>query len=107
MAVFAAARAEGLRDESIETDEDAFAEKSEDDEEARTNADGTDGFGAVRQATDHHGVNDHHAHPADFGKDEGQGQMESGTEFAAEDGNESGHGEREEDYIGWGGIRNR
>ena len=91
VAVFALASTEGLGHEGIEADEEAFAEEGEDDEEAGADADGADGFGAVGEAADHHGVHDDHAHPADFGEDERKGEAERGTEFVAEDG-EEGHG---------------
>ena len=90
MAIFAAAGAEGLGDEGVEADEEAFAKEGEDDEEAGADADGADGFGGVRETADHHGVHDDHAHPADFGEDERKGEAKSGAEFAAEDG-EEGH----------------
>ena len=91
VAVFALASAEGLGDEGVEADEEAFAEEGEDEEEAGADADGADGFGAVGETADHHGVDDDHAHPADFGEDERKGEAERGTEFVAEDG-EEGHG---------------
>jgi len=92
VAVFAAARAEGLRDESVEADEQAFAKKGEDDEEAGADADRADGLCAVGKATDHHGVDDDHAHPTDFGEDERESKTEGGAKLGAEDG-EEGHGE--------------
>jgi len=93
VAVFTPASAESLRDEGIEADEDAFGEESEDDEEARRNADGADGFSGVRKAADHHGVDNGHGHPADLGEDEGKGEAEGGAEFATE-AQEEGHGMR-------------
>jgi len=92
MAIFATTGAEGLRHESVETDEETFPEKGEDDEEAGTDANGTDGFGAVGEAAHHHGVDDDHAHPADLREDERKSELKRGSEFAAEDGKE-GHGE--------------
>ena len=97
VAVFATASAEGLGDEGVEANEEAFAEEGEDDEEAGADADSTDGLGAVGQAAHHHGVDDDHAHPADFGKDEGEGQVQSGAKFVAEDGEEGGMGRINED----------
>jgi len=90
VAIFAMASAEGLGDQRVEADENTFAEESEDDEEAGGNADGADRFGGVRKAADHHGVDNHHAHPPDLGKDEGKGEAEGGAEFTTEDG-EEGH----------------
>ena len=92
VAVFAAACTKGLGDERVQADEKPFAKEGKDDEDAGADADGSDGFGTVGEATDHHGVDDDHAHPADFRKDEGQGQVKRGTEFGTEDG-EEGHGE--------------
>src|ERR1700757_2568304 len=92
VAVFATAGAERLRDECVQANEEAFSEEGEDEEEAGTDADRADGFGAVRETADHHGVNDDHAHPADFGEDERKSEVEGRTEFAAED-REEGHGE--------------
>jgi len=64
VAVFAAAGTESLGDERVQADHKAFAEECENDEDAGTDADSTDGFGAVGEAADHHGVHDDHAHPA-------------------------------------------
>ena len=85
-AVFGVARAEGLRDESVEADEEAFTKESEDEEEAGADADGGDGLGAVGKAADKHGVFDGHADPADFGEDEGNGEVQSGAKFGAQSG---------------------
>jgi len=49
------AGAEGLGDQGVEADEEAFTEKGEDDEDAGADADGTDGLGAIWKAADHHG----------------------------------------------------
>jgi hypothetical protein len=69
----AAASSEGLGDEGVEADEEAFAEEGKDKEEAGADADGGDGLGTVGEAADHHGVHDCHADPADFGQDERKG----------------------------------
>jgi hypothetical protein len=90
VAILATARAKGLRHQGVQSDEDPFAEESEDDEEARGDADRSDRLSRVGKAADHHGVYNHHAHPADFGKDEWKGEAKGGAEFAAEDG-EEGH----------------
>lgn len=95
VAVFAMTGAKGLGDQGVQTDEDAFAKESKDNEEAGTDADGTNGFGAVGEAADHHGVDDDHAHPADFGEDKREGEMQGGTEFGTEDW-EEGHGIEED-----------
>jgi len=84
-----------LRDERVQADEEALAEEGEDDEDTGRDADRTDGFCAVGETTDHHGVHDDHAHPADFGEDERKSKAESRAEFGAEDGKE-GHGIKED-----------
>ena len=48
-------------------------------------------MGAVGKASDKHGVFDGHADPADFGEDEGNGEVESWAKFGAQ----SGPGEHE------------
>jgi len=92
MTIFAMAGTEGLRDQGIESNENSFGEKGKDDEETGSDADGADGLGGVGEAPDHHGVDDHHTHPADLGEDEREGEAEGGSKFAAEDGDE-GHGQ--------------
>ena len=79
MAVFALAGAEGLRDEGVETDKQAAAEEAEDVDEDAAEADGGDGYRAVGKTADHHGVDDGHGHPAEFGEDEREGQAQSGA----------------------------
>src|SRR5215467_2707386 len=81
MAVLALARAKGLRNERVESDEQAVAEKGQHVEQVGADADGTDGAGAVRKMADHHGVHDAHAHPADFGKNQRQSEPDGGTKF--------------------------
>ena len=78
------AGAKGLGDKGVEADEETFTKEGEDDEENGDEADGADGLGAVGKAADHHGVHDDHAHPADFGEDEREGEAQGGAEFAAE-----------------------
>jgi len=82
-AVFGATSAEGLGNQGVEADEEAFAEEGKDEEEAGADADGGDGLGAVGEAADHHGVHDGHADPTDFGEDEREGQMQSGAKLGA------------------------
>ncbi len=89
--VFAVAGTEGLRDKRVEADEDAFTTEGENVEEIGADGYGADGHGAVGKAADHHGVDDAHAHPADFGEDEREGEAESGAEFGTE-GGEGEHG---------------
>ena len=60
MAVFAMTCAERLRDQGIEANKNAFTKKGENDEQARRDADGADGFGAVGESADHHGIDDDH-----------------------------------------------
>ena len=91
MAVFAMAGAEGLGNESVETDENAFTEEDENDIDAGADADGGDRGGAGRKPADHHGIDDDHAHPTDFGEDEREGETQGGAKFGAE----GGEGEHE------------
>jgi len=86
MTVFSVAGTEGLGHQGIEADEETFAEKGEDDEDAGADADGADGLGAIWKAADHHGVHDDHAHPAEFGEDERKGEAQRGRKFAAQGG---------------------
>jgi hypothetical protein len=83
MAVFALAGAKCLRDESVQAQKQTAAEKSEDDENVGAEADSAHGGGAVGQMTDHHGVHDGHAHPAEFGEDERNGQPQGGAKLSA------------------------
>ena len=92
VAVFAAACAKGLGDERVQADEKPFAEEGKDDEDAGADAYCSDSFSTVGEAADHHGVDDDHAHPADFREDKGQGEAKRGTKFGTEDG-EEGHGD--------------
>ncbi len=69
MAILAFAGAEGLRDEGIESEQNAEAKERDGDEDVRAESDGSDGSGAVGQASDHHGVHDGHAHPTELGED--------------------------------------
>ena len=73
-----------MGDEGVEADEEAFPTEGEDDEEAGADADGGNGLGAIGKAADHHGVDDGHAHPAEFGEDEWQGEPECGRQLGAE-----------------------
>ena len=84
--VVALAGAESLGDEGIQADEQAFAEEDEDEEETGADADGGDGLGRIGKATDHHGVYDGHADPADFGEDKGKRKAKGRTELGAEGG---------------------
>ena len=95
MAVFAAACAEGLRDQSVEAEKDALAKKREDDEERGAEADGTHGHGRVGQTADHHSVHYGHAHPAEFGEDEREREAECGAHFAEVRLEAGGHGVKE------------
>jgi len=83
VAVVAPAGAEGLGDERVQADQEALAEENEDEKKAGSDADGGDGLGTVGEAANHHGVHDGHGNPADFGEDEGEGQMESGPQLGA------------------------
>lgn len=95
MTVLTTAGTESLGNEGVETDKDSFAEKRKNDKQARGDADSSDGFGGVRKAADHHGVDDHHAHPTDLGEDKRKREAESGPEFALKD-RQEGHGIEED-----------
>jgi hypothetical protein len=84
IAVFATTRAEGLGDERVQADEDAFTEKGEDVKEVGADGNGADGYGTVREAANHHGVYDTHAHPTNLGEDEREGEAQGGAELGAE-----------------------
>ena len=94
VAVFAVAGAESLRDERVESDKDTFPEESEHDEKAGRDANGSDGLGGIREPADHHGVDNDHAHPADFGENERESEAKGRAEFAPKDG-EKGHEEND------------
>src|SRR5207245_2236817 len=81
--IFALTGTKGLSDESIEPDKHAAAEKSQDVEEVGTDADGTDGARAIRQVTNHDGIHDAHAHPADFCEHQWQSEPSGGAELVA------------------------
>ena len=81
--VFALASAEGLRDKGIEANEKAAAEEGQDIEKVGTDADRTDGAGAVRKVADHDRVHNTHAHPADFGENQRQSEPDRGSKFVA------------------------
>jgi hypothetical protein len=84
VAIFALARAEGLRNESIEAEQESLAKKRQHDEDAGTKTNRAHGHRTVGKAADHHGVHDGHAHPAKFGENQGERQAESGADFRAE-----------------------
>ena len=66
----------GLGDESIQPKQQAPAKDSDAVVKALAQAGGPDGDGAVGQPSHHDGVHDAHAHPADLGDDERQGQAQ-------------------------------
>ena len=84
MAIFALACAEGLCDEGIESKKEAFAKKRQHHEDTGAKADGTHGDGTIGEAADHHGVDNGHAHPAEFSEDERKGEPERGAHFCAQ-----------------------
>src|SRR5437879_2572611 len=83
MTVFAAACAKGLRDESVQAHQKAATEEREDNENVGAEADSAHSSSAIGKAADHHGVHDSHAHPAEFGEDERNGEPQSGAELGA------------------------
>src|SRR5260370_9822262 len=44
---------------------------------------GANGGRAVGEPPDHHGIDDGHAHPAEFGEDQRNGEPQSGAKFGA------------------------
>ena len=74
----------GLGDHGIETQQEAFAENGEGEEQNAAQADRADGGGAIRQAADHDGIDDAHGHPAEFGDDQRPGERQQRPPFAAD-----------------------
>ena len=83
MAIFALACSKGLRHKRVQTDEKSTAEESQHMNENASQADGSDGRGAVGKPANHHGVDDGHAHPAEFGENERNRELQGGAEFGA------------------------
>ena len=71
MAVIDIARAEGLRDQRVEPEQQAHAEYADGIEDDRADADRADRLRAVGQAADHHDVHYAHRHPAQFSEYDG------------------------------------
>src|SRR5260370_29698964 len=90
MAVLALAGAKSLRDERIQSHQQATTKECEHDKNIGAQTYGAHGGRAVGQASDHHGVDDGHAHPAKFGKHERNGELQGGPEFGSK-GLESRH----------------
>ncbi len=91
MAVFALTGTECLRDQGIETEEQAESEDGDDGENVGAESDSADSHGAVREMADHHGVHDGHEHPAELGENERDGEVDGWAKLFAEMG-EKGHG---------------
>jgi len=70
------AGAEGLRDESVETEKDTADAEGEGVEDDLGEGGGGHGDGCVRKAADHAGIDDGHGHPSELGGDEGRGEPE-------------------------------
>ena len=94
-----------MRDESIEAEQQAAAKDGDAVVKALTQAGGPDGDGAVGQPSYHDGVHDAHAHPADFGDDERQGQAQGQDKVRAPRDDRSGlrfdSHQFHCDYINW------
>jgi hypothetical protein len=84
VAILAMACAEGLGDKGVQANHETFAKEGKDDEEAGADAHGTDGFGAKGKASNHHGVDDDHTHPAEFSEHQGEGEVKSGAKLGTE-----------------------
>ena len=74
----------GMRDESIESQQQAAAKDRDAVIKALAQPGGPDGYGTVGQPSHHDGVDDAHAHPADLGDDEGKGQAQREDEIRAQ-----------------------
>ncbi len=83
MAIVHAARAESLRDQRVEPEQQAAAEQSHGDAQRVAQADGADSHRAIGQATDHHGVYDAHEAPAQLGQYQRPRQAQHGADFLA------------------------
>ena len=69
-----APRAERLRHERVESEQQSHPEEADGGEHAAAEARRADGLRAERP--DHQRVDDAHAHPADFGEDDGDRELE-------------------------------
>ena len=83
MAVFTFSSAESLGNEGVESDEQAAAKERENIKDIRADTDGTNGSGAIGKVADHDGIDDSHDHPAKFGENQWQSEMDSRAEFGA------------------------
>jgi len=80
MALVEVAASIGLRDERVETEEDAYAEERGRVIDGVAHADGADGFGA--ETAHHDGVHDRHGHPSKLRENDWDGEREQRTQFA-------------------------
>src|SRR5258708_40217207 len=83
MTVVARARPEGLRNERVQSHEQAPTEQTQHDEQVAAQTDGAHAGRAVGESADHHGVHDGHAHPAELRENERNREPQRGTEFGA------------------------
>src|SRR5260370_28504866 len=84
MTVLTPARSEGLRDERIQSHQQAATKERQHNKNVGAKADGAHGGGAVGEPPDHHSVHYGNAHPAKLGKEEWNGQPQRGAEFGAQ-----------------------
>src|SRR5437899_1797732 len=83
MAVFALASPESLRDECVQSHEQASTKEPEYDENVGAETYSAHGSRAVREPPNHHGVDDGHAHPTKFGEHKRNSELQGRPEFSA------------------------
>src|SRR5258708_2288749 len=83
MAIFALACTESLGNKCVQANQKPSAKKRKDVNKDAPKANGGNGHSAVGEATDHHGIDDRHAHPPELGEDQRNGELQSGPEFGA------------------------
>jgi hypothetical protein len=76
--------AERLGDECVETEQDAADAEAECVEDHLRERGGGHGERRVRQVAEHHRIHQRHGDPAEFARDERQGELEQRRQFAAE-----------------------
>src|SRR5260370_10180940 len=83
MAIFALACTESLGNKCVQANQKPSAKKRKDVNKNAPKANGGNGHSAVGEATDHHGIDDRHAHPPELGEDQRKGEPPTGAEFGA------------------------
>src|SRR6266513_193479 len=83
MTVLAPARSESLRNQRVQSHEQAATEKSQDDKNVGAQTDRAHCGRTVGKPPYHHRIDDSHAHPAEFGEHKWNGEPQRGAEFGA------------------------